>query len=95
MKVKGKKVNVGAGTIAEKSRTIAADKFFKVSKNKGKVTYKKVKGLQKITVASDGKVTLKPGIKKGPHSVKVKITAAGDKNYRKLTKSAVFTVVIK
>ena len=93
--VKGKTVNVGASTIKGKGRTIKANKFFKISKNEGEVTYKKTKGLQKITVAKNGDVTLKPGIKKGPHEVKVKVTAAGDKNHKKTIKTVKITVMIK
>lgn len=95
LQAKGKKVYIDAEDIEEKSKTLAASKLFKVSKNKGKVTYKKVKGLKKIKVASNGKVTLKPGIEEGSYSVKVNITAAGDKNHNKLTKSVTFTVVVK
>ncbi len=95
LKITGKTVNVGASTVRSKSRTIPASKFFKVSKKNGKLTYKKTKGNKKITVAKTGKVTIKSGIKKGKYKVKVKVTAAGDKNHKKASKTVTFTVRIK
>ena len=72
---------------SKKDTTFTAKKAFKVSKAKGKVTYKKTKSNKKITVAKNGKVTVKKGLKAGTYNVKVKVTAAGNKNYKKGSKT--------
>ena len=65
-----------------------------VTKAKGTVTYKKVKGSKKIAIAKDGKVTVKKGIKKGTYKVKVKVIAAGNANYKKRTRTVTFKVKV-
>ena len=75
--------------------TFTAKKAFTVKKNQGKVTYKKASGNSKITVSKAGKVTVKKGLKKGKtYSIKVKVTAAGNANYKKGTKTATLKVKI-
>lgn len=68
-------------------------KTFKIAaKAKGKITYKVTckKALKKyITVNKNGKVTLKKGAKKGTY--KIVVTAKGNSNYKKSTK----TIIIK
>ena len=67
---------------ASKDTTINAKNIFRVTGNKGTVTFKKTSGNEKITVASNGNVTVKKGLKKGAvYTVKVKVTAAGNENY--------------
>ena len=62
---------------------LAAKKLLKVSKSKGAVTYKKAKGSKKITIdKKTGKVTVAKGAKKGTYTLKVKVKAAGNANYR-------------
>lgn len=69
------------------AKAITAAKVFTVGKAQGAVTYKKVSGNAKITVASNGKVTVKKGLKAGTYPLKVAITAAGNANYRAATKT--------
>lgn len=95
IQVKGKTVKVKHSKVKKKKQTIKASKVFKVSKKIGKVTYKKVSGNKKITVATGGKVTVKKGLKKGTYPVKVIATAAGDKNHLKATKTITFKVKVK
>ena len=67
-----------------------------VTKAKGKVTYKKASGADCLTVnKSTGKVTVKKGTKKGTYTVKVKITAAGNANYKARSKTVTCKVVVK
>ena len=80
---------------SKKKTTIKANKAFKVTKAQGKVTYKKASGNKKITVASNGKITVKKGLKKGTYPVKVKVTAAGNLNYNKATKTVTIKVKVK
>ena len=85
-----------------KTTAIAAKEVFKTKKNasKGKVTYelasvtKAAKG--KITVAKNGKVTVKKGLGKGIYTVKVSATSAATANYEKATvKNITFKVKVK
>ena len=74
---------------------LARKSVITLKKAKGKVTYKKVKGTKKIAVAKKtGKVTVKKGIKKGTYKVKVRVTAAGNKNYKKRTRLVTFKVKV-
>ena len=60
------------------------------------MTFKKAKGNDKITVGKAGKVTVKKGLKAGKtYKVKVKVTAAGNANYKKATKAATLKVRVK
>ena len=75
------------------SKTIAASKAFSVSNAQGKVSYKKVSGNGKIAVASNGKITVKKGLKAGTYPVKVKVAAKGNSSYRSGSKTV--TVKVK
>ena len=43
----------------------------------------------------NGKVTVKKGLKKGTYKVKVKVKAAGNKNYKAATKTVTFKINVK
>lgn len=67
-----------------------------VSKAQGSVSYKKTSGNKKITVnASTGKFTVKKGLKKGTYSVKVKVTAGGNSNYKSGSKTTSVKIKVK
>ena len=58
--------------------------------------YKKAGGTGRITIASSGKVTVKKGLKRGrTYSVKVKVTAKGNTNYRSKAKTVTLKIRIK
>ncbi len=66
---------------------------FKASGN-GKVTYTAAKTAGgKVSIAKNGKVTVKKGTKKGTYTLKVKVTAAAKGNYAKTTVKNVKLVV--
>ncbi|HAM15829.1 MAG TPA: hypothetical protein DCP91_08240 [Eggerthellaceae bacterium] len=89
------KVNkVKLSKLKKETQVIAKAKAFKVTKAKGKVTFKKAKGNKKIAVSKAGKVTVKKGLKKGTYKVKVKVTAAGNANYKKATKTVTLKVKV-
>lgn len=68
----------------------------KASKAKGKKTYKKSSGNARIKVDSKtGKLTVKKGLKKGTYKVKIKVTAAGDSNYKSSSKTVTAKVTVK
>jgi endo-1,4-beta-xylanase len=91
--------------VSAKSRTVKHTKVAKkntslkvlgVSKAQGKVTYAKKGGNKKITVnKKTGKATVKKGLAKGTYKVKVKVTAAGNANYKKASKTITFKVIVK
>ena len=96
MTVKGKTLKVKAkGKKVKKTKTYKVSKVLKVKKAKGKVTYKKLKGNKKITIASNGKVKVKKGLKKGTYKIKVKATAAGTDKYFPITKKVTFKIKVK
>lgn len=74
----------------------ATVKSVTVKKAKGKVTYKKLSGKSKITVnKSTGKVTVKKGLKKGTYTVKIKVSAAGNKTYKSAAKTVSLKIKVK
>jgi hypothetical protein len=94
MSVKAKSCSVAYSK--SKARTIAAKKAFTVSKAQGKVTYKKASGDAKVTVSKTGVITVAKATKKGKHTVKVNVTAAGNGNYAtKTVKNVKLTVIVK
>ena len=97
LKVKGKTATVKYKKVKKKARTLKVAKVIKVTrKGQGKLTYAKASGNKKITInKKTGKVTVKKGLKKGTYKVKVKVTAAGNTNYRKATKQVTFRIKVK
>ena len=95
MKASAKKVTASAKTLKKKNVTVKATKAFSVKNAAGTVTYKKVKGNSKITVAKTGKVTLKKKLKKGTYKVTVSIKDAGNTTYAGKTEKVTLTVKVK
>ncbi len=94
--VKAKPATVRYSKLKKAKQTLAVKKVLKVTKNVGKVTYTKSAGNKKITInKKTGKVTIKKGLKKGTYKVKVKVKAAGDKNYKAMTKTVTLKIKVK
>ena len=94
--VKGNTVTVRRSTLKKKSKTIKRSKAIDVFYAKGKVTYRKVKGNSKLQISkSSGKVTVSKGLKKGTYKLKVKVKAAGNSRYKKLTKTGIIKIKVK
>ena len=75
---------------------IAANKMFKMVGAIGKVSYSKTSGNKNIGInKKTGELVLKKGLSKGTYTVKLKVTAAGDKNYKKGTKTVTVKVKVK
>ena len=92
MVVKGLTKKVKVTKVKKKAQTVKA---ISVSKAKGKVTYKKVSGSKKLTVnKKTGKITVKKKTKKGTYTIKVKVTAAGTKDYKAKSKTVKVTVKV-
>ena len=60
-------------------------KAFNITGAKGKVLFKKYKGIRSITVSSSGNITVKKGTKKGAYTIRVKVTAKGNTKYKSKT----------
>lgn len=96
LKASGKTVTVRYSKLKKKNQTVKRAKAIAVSKAKGTVTYVKKSGSKKIIIAKKtGKVTVKKGLKKGTYKVKVKVKAAGTRNYKALTKTVKITIRVR
>ena len=99
LKASGKTVKVKAAKIKKGSVKIARKRAIKVSKAKGKVTYKKVsvnKSSKKFKVnKKTGKITVKKGLKKGTYKVKIRVKAAGKGYYLSGSKKVTVKIRVK
>ena len=95
MTVTGKKAIVAASTLNKTNQTLAVTKVLTVSNAQGKVTYKKESGNAKIKITSTGAVSIHKGLGKGTYTVKVKVIAAGNANYKSGSKTVMFTIMVK
>ena len=94
--VKAKTATLKASDLEKKNQTLKVTQALTVKKAQGKVTYKKVSGDKKITInKSTGKITVKKGLGKGSYKVKVKVSAAGNGNYKTGDKTVIFTLKVK
>lgn len=91
MKVKKTVRTLNHKVVRKKKRTV---KPLSVTGQKGTVTYVKTSGSGRLLVnGKTGKVTVKKGTKKGTYRVRIKVTAAGNDDYR--PKTAVIRVKIR
>lgn len=93
MVVTAKNKKVKYKKVKKKAQTVSA---ITVSKAQGTISYKKLSGNKKITVdPKTGKIKVKKKTKKGKYKVKVQVTAAGNKNYKAVSKIVTFTIKVK
>ena len=91
MTAKGATKTVKLAKVKKAKQTIAA---VAVKNAAGKVTYKKASGKFAVNT-KNGKITVPKGTKKGTYKIKVKVTAAGNDSYNKLTKTVTATIKVK
>ena len=91
-----KSSNTKVATVDSKGKvTIKAAGTASVS-SKGTLTYAKTAGSSAFTVnKTNGKITVKKGLKKGTYKIKVKISAKATANYNAGTKTVLVTVRVK
>lgn len=95
VKLEKSTVKIPFKKLKKAKQTVKRSKYLTVSKKQGKVTYKKTDGDEKITIDKNtGDIIVRKGLKKGKYSVSVKITAAGDNNYKAASKTKSFTVKV-
>ena len=92
---KAKVLKVKHKKLKKKKQTIKAANAFVVAKAQGKVTYAKVKGSKKITVAGNGRITVKKKTKKGTYKISVRVSAAGNNNYNTAAKTVTLKIKVK
>ncbi len=90
-------VKVTTKTVSYKKALKARQKVsaITVTKAQGKVSFKKTKGSPNLTISSKGVVSVKQGTQKGTRHMLVKISAAGNANYKPVTKVVAITIIIK
>jgi hypothetical protein len=87
--VRAKSPSIKAGT------SIAAKKAFTVKKATGKVTFRKASSNKKITVASNGAIRVKKGLKKGTWYVRIRTVKTQDEGQAASKWSAAKKVKVK
>jgi len=97
LKISAKTATIKFKKLKKKNQTLAATAVIKFTKKgQGTTTYTKSSGNKKISInKKTGKVTVKKGLKKGTYKVKVKVKAAGNKNYKAATKTVTFKIKVK
>ncbi len=96
IKVTAKTATVKFSDLKKKAQTLKAAKVMTIKKAEGTVTFRKVSGNKSITIdKKTGKVTVKKGLKKGTYSVKIKVTAAGNANYKSASKTVTIKIKVK
>jgi hypothetical protein len=97
MTVSGKTATVRYSKVRKRAQTLKRSKVISLKNAKGKVTYTKFKGNKKIVVnKTNGKVTVKKGLKKGTYKVRVKVKAKGNSKYKpSAVKKITFRVKVK
>ena len=81
-----------------KSKAVTVERPMTVSKQQGKVTYTKVASGSSAALTvnkTTGKVTVRKGTKKGTYTIKIKVTAAGNANYKAGSKTVSCKVTVK
>ena len=99
MTVKAKTVAVGASQVGAKAQSALAPEAFTVQNAQSAVTYKATANvtadaMKHVTVAKNGKVTVKKGTKAGTYKLKVKVTAAGNDEFKAKSKTVTLTVKV-
>ena len=96
--VKAKKVKLSAKKLKKKAQAIKRTAALTVSNARGTVTYAKAgvnKSAKKFSInATNGKITVKKGVKKGTYKMKVKVKAAETDNYKPKTQTVTVKIVV-
>lgn len=99
--VKGKTVKVKYKKVSKKAQKIKRAKAISVKGAKGKVTYalasvKNAAFKKYFSVNTNkGVISVKKGLKKGTYRLKIRVKAAGDKNYNAKSQTAAVKITVK
>ena len=81
--------------LKKKAQKLAANKVMTVTNAKGAVTYAKVSGSKKLSIAKNGQIKIKKKTKKGTYKMTVKVTAAGNANFNAASKNVTIQIKVK
>lgn len=95
MTVAVKQGSVSFSKLKKANQTIKKISVFNVKKAQGKVTFAKVSGSGKLLISKSGVITVKKGASKGTYSMKVKVTAAGNDQYKGGSKTVTVKIKVK
>ena len=96
MQAKAKTVSVKYAKVKKAKQTIKIAKAVTIKKAKGTLTYTKKSGSKYLSInKKNGKITVKKGTPKDTYKIKIKITAAGDQNYKKGSKTVTVKIKVK
>ena len=95
MTVSVKQITIKKAKVKKKKQTIAKSKAFIIENAQGPVTFEKAGGSGKLSISKAGKITVKKGTKKGSYKLTVKVTAAGNKDYKPGSKTVKMEIIIK
>lgn len=101
MTVRGRNTKLKARKLKKKAQKISRSKVMTVRNAQGRVTYKLVsvsrsryKKYFKVN-SSNGTITVKKKLKKGTYTVKCRVTASGNKDYKGMSKTVTFKITVK
>lgn len=99
--VRGKKANLKAKKLKKKAQKVSRAKVMTIRNPQGRLTYKllsvsksRYKKYFKIN-SKNGVVTVKKKLKKGTYTVKCRVTASGNANYKSGSKIVSFKITVK
>ena len=90
--------------VSAKAKTVSYKKVKKanqiiapvtVKNAKGKVSYEKLSGSKKIYLKKSGKIAVLKGAKKGTYTVKIKVTAKGNAQYKAASRKVTVKIKVK
>ena len=101
LKVRGKKAKLKARRLKKKAQKLSRSKVMNVSNAQGRVTYKLIsvsrsryKKYFKVN-ARNGSVTVKKKLKKGTYTVRCRVTASGNNEYKGISKTVTFKITVR
>lgn len=95
MTVRAKNIKIKAAKVKKKKQYVSKAKAFSIKKAQGSVEFIKLSGSKKVTISKKGRITVKKGTKKGTYKIKVRVTAAGNSQYEKGSKTVLLKIKIK
>ena len=95
MVVKTKTVTLKESELKKREQSVAKTKAFEITKAKGRISFEKLEGKSGVSINQTGTIKVKKGTKKGTYALKIRVKAAGDKNYKSLSKSVTVRIVVK
>ena len=89
------KITIRYALVKKANQTIRKSKAFSISNAKGTVTFKKTSGNSKITVAKNGNITVKKGLKAGTYKINVRVRAAGNSKFRQGSRTVTLKIRLR